>query len=125
MYSHSVDGDYGKIREAFAAYFKGQAIQLPAELLRSGGVVKKGGWDIRYILSEDRERKHMELYAMHRMTNDRHLKIYDDGTVETLRAVSDGVSFKPDVPGDRERAEQERKAKDEPLIADLRQKGLW
>ena len=119
------DNDHARMREAFAAYFKDFSIQLPPELQPSSGVIKKGGWDIRYILGQDGKRKHLELYAMHRMTNDRHLKIYDDGTVDTLQAVSDGISYKPEVPGDRERAERERKDKDQPLIADLKQKGLW
>lgn len=118
------DGDHAGMRQAFAD-FKDFSIQPPPELQPSGGVIKKFGWDIRYILGQDGQRKHLELYAMHRMTNDRHLKIHDDGPVDTLQAVSDGISYKPEVPGDRERAEGERKAKDEPLIADLRRKGLW
>lgn len=56
---------------------------------------------------------------------DRHLRIDEDGAVATLAAVSDGVMYDPDIPGDRERAERERKEADDPLIADLKQKGLW
>ncbi len=50
-----------------------------------------------------------------------HLEIFDDGTVQNLETVSDGVTFKPDVPGDRERAEREHKAKRR--TADCRSEG--
>ncbi len=66
----------------------------------------------------------MELYAINRRTSDSHLRIYNDGTLETLPTVSEGFSFNPDVPGDRERAKREQDVRDAPLIADLRRKGL-
>jgi hypothetical protein len=119
------DGDDAKIREAFAAYFKDFDIRLPAEIPAAGGLIKQAGWNIRYAVGRDGGRSYLELYAMNRMTNDRHLRVYEDGTVETLGTVSQGVTFNPDVPGDRERAERDRKAADDRLIADLRRKGLW
>jgi len=118
------DGGHTKMREAFADYFKDFGIQLPADIQPSG-VIKQGGWNIRYIFGRDGGRSYLELYAMNRMTNDRHLRIDDDGTLKTLGTVSQGVTFNPDTPGDRERAERERKARDDRLIADLKHKGLW
>ncbi len=119
------ESEHAPIREAFAAYFKDFGIRLPADLQPSGGLIKQAGWNIRYNVGRDGGRSYLELYALNRMTNDRHLRIYDDGTVETLGIVSQGVTFNPDIPGDRERAERERKASDERLIADLKRKGLW
>jgi hypothetical protein len=123
--SAGLDGDDSKIREAFAAYFKDFDIHLPSEIPAAGGLIKQAGWNIRYAVGRDGGRRYLELYAMNRMTNDRHLRVYEDGTVETLGTVSQGVTFNPDVPGDRERAERDRKAADDRLIADLRRKGLW
>jgi hypothetical protein len=62
---------------------------------------------------------------MHRLTNDRHLRIHEDGTVQTMPTVSQGAMFNPDIPGDRERAEGEQKKIDDRLITELKQKGLW
>ncbi len=119
------DRQQAKIREAFAAYFKDADIQLPADIQPSGGLINQAGWNIRYTVGRDGDRRYLELYAMNRMTNDRHLRINDDGTIQTLGVVSEGVTFNPDIPGDRERAERERKAADERLIADLKRKELW
>jgi hypothetical protein len=119
------DSKHAKIKEAFAAYFKDFDIQLPADVRPSGGLIKQAGWNIRYTFGQDGGRSYLELYALNRMTNDRHLRIYEDGTVQTLGIVSQGVTFNPDVPGDRERSERERRASDERLIAELKQKGLW
>ncbi len=118
-------GAHSKIREAFAAYFKDFDIRLPAEIQPSGGLIKQASWNIRYALGRDAGRTYLELYAMNRMTNDRHLRIHDDGRIETLATVSQGVTFNTEIPGDRERAERERKASDEWLITDLKRKGLW
>lgn len=119
------DREHGNIKEAFAAYFKDFAIHLPDDIQASGGLIKQAGWNIRYAFGRDGGRSFLELYAINRMTNDRHLRIYDEGTVQTLPTVSQGVTFNPDIPGDRERAERERKAGDDRLIGDLKQKGLW
>lgn len=115
----------GKIPEAFENYFRNPRVSFPAAVQASGGSIREGGWDIRYMVGREGARAFMELYAVNRRTNDRHIRIYDDGVVEPLQAVSDGFSYDPKLPGDRERAQREQRQKDEPLIADLRKKGLW
>jgi hypothetical protein len=119
--SVSNESEHAKIREAFAAYFKDFDIALPDVIPASGGLIRQAGWNIRYTFGQD----FLELYAMHRLTNDRHLKISEDGTVETLATVSPGAMFNPEIPGDRERAEREQKDSDDRLITELKQKGLW
>jgi len=118
------DKEHAKIREAFAAYFKDFDISLP-DVVPASGLIQQAGWNIRYIAGRDAARRYIELYAMHRLTNDRHLRIYDDGTVDTLPTVSQGAMFNPDIPGDRERAEREGKETDDRLITELKQRGLW
>ena len=118
------EGEHAKIKEAFAAYFKDFDITLP-DVVPGSGLIRQAGWDIRYISGQDAGRSYLELYAMNRMTNDRHLRIDDDGTVQTLATVSEGVTFNPNIPGDRERAELERQETDDPLVSELKQKGLW
>jgi len=123
--SAGMDSDNAKIREAFAAYFKDFDIHLPLEISPEGGLIKQAGWNIRYAVGRDGGRTYLEFYAINRMTNDRHLRIHHDGSLENLATVSQGVTFNPDIPGDRDRAERERKASDERLLADLKRKGLW
>jgi hypothetical protein len=115
------DSEHPKIKEAFAAYFMDFDIKLPNVIPTSRGLIRQAGWNIRYAFG----RGFLELYAMHRLTNDRHLKISEEGTVETLPTVSQGAMFNPEIPGDRERAEREQKASDDRLITELKQKGLW
>jgi hypothetical protein len=120
----SDDSGHAKIKAAFADYVTDLGVDLPSDIEPSG-VIKQAGWDIRYVFGRDGDRGCLEVYAIHRMTNDRHLRIYDDGTITTLETVSEGVTYNPDIRGDRERAERDRKASDDRLIADLKKKGLW
>ncbi len=94
-------------------------------MVPASGLIKQAGWNIRYIAGRDAGRSYLELYAMNRMTKDRHLRVYEDGAVETLPAVSQGVTFSPDIAGDRDRAEREQKEIDDRLITELRERGLW
>ena len=112
-----------KIAEAFNAYFKD--VQWPTNPALPRGRINGAGWDIRYLLGQQGERTILEIYTMHGFGDDRHLKIADDGALETLPIIGQRVAFDPAVPGDRERAERERKANDTQLLVDLKRKGLW
>jgi hypothetical protein len=50
----------------------------------------------------------MDFYACHRMTNDRHRRIYADGNTDSLPARREAVGpWNEKVPGDYERALRE------------------
>jgi ADP-ribosyl-[dinitrogen reductase] hydrolase len=114
----------GAIPAAFESYFHDPKVHFPEKAKNAGGIIAEGGWSIRYLLGRENSRTFMELYAINRRTSDRHLRIFEDGTVETLPIVSQGYTYKPDVSGDEERAKQEQESKDQPIISDLRRKGL-
>ena len=54
---------------------------------RNSGYIQKAGWLIQYCFGEDQIGEYMDYYAAHRMTNDRHVRIYADGSKESLPAL--------------------------------------
>jgi hypothetical protein len=77
------------IRAAFDAYFvPGYRLSLPAECLgRDAGGYQENGWDVQYRFGED----FLEMFATHRMTNDRLYRVYADGRVEMVGSSTDGM----------------------------------
>ena len=61
----------------------------------SPGVVRlivQRGWTIwtRFDIGAEDGRERLDYYAMHRMTNDRHVRLYADGEEEDLPAMAEG-----------------------------------
>jgi hypothetical protein len=112
------------IKAAFDAYFAPWGITLPDDALmaRSPGVLAGQGWRIRYRFGQDGAGEHLEFYATHRMTNDRHVRIAPDGGVEHLDALWDAYAYDPEVPGDRERAERAYLEHNRRVAAELKEK---
>ena len=48
----------------------------------------EGGWAIWYLFGEDERGEHLDYYASHRMTDDRHVRIYESGEVERLPTIN-------------------------------------
>ncbi len=42
------------------------------------------GWAIWYLFGEDKRGEYLDYYASHRMTDDRHVRIWEDGGTESL-----------------------------------------
>jgi hypothetical protein len=55
---------------------------------RRQGKLVAAGWAIWYLFGEDELGEYLDYYASHRMTNDRHIRIREDGTEECLPTVS-------------------------------------
>ena len=70
----------------FNRYFANWEIELPAEAVanRQGGKIMQAGWIIWYVFGEDESGEYLDFLAAHRMTNDRHERIYADGRTEAL-----------------------------------------
>ena len=75
------------IERTFARTFDNWGMSLPpdATALRRPGKIVQAGWIIRYVFGED----HLDYYAVHRMTNPRHVRIHSDGRRESLEAPSE------------------------------------
>jgi hypothetical protein len=88
-----VDG----IKQAFDAYFASYGLSLPPECLaRRAGGFEEGGWEIAYRLGAEHGVDFLELFASHRLTNDRLYRVYDDGRVELVDSATDGLDREHD-----------------------------
>lgn len=88
-------GPLGALRLAFARYFVRFDLALPPEdvALRRPGRITQRSWFIFYIWGQDEGALYLEFYASNRFTNDRHVRIYEDG-----RTVSMAKSWDPIMP---------------------------
>lgn len=85
-----------KIEAIFAERFAHWKILLPPELVLRGdaGTLSQQGWSIQWVFGEDPEQgRYLDYYATHRMTNDRHCRLYESGVVEDLPAMMDFIIY--------------------------------
>lgn len=82
----------GALRRAFARMHARWGLERPDDDLRErrAGAVTGSGWHIRYQFGEEDGREYLEVFASHRMTNDRLYRIYADGDRELV-----GASLEP------------------------------
>lgn len=94
----------------FNATFAAFHISLPPEAVarKQRGKIVAGGWVICYLFGGDGRGEYLDYYASHRMTEDRHVRIYADGTVKGLPSI-DGMCV---FPAGCTRAEEERISKE-------------
>ena len=118
-----------RIETRFNETFAHWSIRLPPENLRERqrGKINEEGWTIWFLFGEDDEGEYLDYYAMHRMTNDDHVRLHADGRVtglEALPAMGYVVSSPGDGPGDAERREAEYWAECERISRMLDEKGF-
>lgn len=79
-----------EIEERFRRDFGPWEISLPPEDVeeRRRGKILAAGWAIWYLFGSDERGGYLDYYASHRMTSDRHVRIYEDGGEESLPTVS-------------------------------------
>ena len=75
----------------FGKYFAHWGIQLPAEAVvkRERGELVQAGWSVRWLFGTDDDGEFLDFYAVHRMTNDRHVRIRENGEMVHLEAMAD------------------------------------
>jgi len=80
-----------KIIAIFDGYFSHWDIHLPPSdvAARRRGKIVSGGWAIWYLFGSDKHGEYMDYYASHRMTSDCHTRVYSDGRVKSLPAISE------------------------------------
>jgi hypothetical protein len=89
-----------KIKEVFDETFSDWDIKLPEE--KENGFIQKQGWLIQYCYGKEEEKEFLDYYASHRMTNDCHKRIYEDGSTMDLPAFY--TIYRTDDDGSGERA---------------------
>jgi len=115
----------GKITLCFAETFAFSGICLPQHDVRSRrrGKIVKEGWAIWYLFGSDEKGEYLDYYASHRMTDDRHVRIYADGHCEDLPTISPCHVSSSD-PVKNARLEAEYYAKNRRVAALLETKGF-
>ena len=80
--------DLEQLRQQFNRHFHKWKIELPIDSMLPGEVwlIVQKGWTIWVLIEKDADnnRQYLDYYAMHRMTNDRHLRLCNDGNVIDL-----------------------------------------
>ena len=81
-----------KLRQRFNRAFAHWEIELPVDAMPLGVVwlIVQQGWTIwmRFDIGAEDGRERLDYYAMHRMTSDRHVRVYADGEEEYLPAMA-------------------------------------
>jgi len=74
------------IANLFAETFAHWGIRLPDADLRErrAGYITEAGWLIQYCFGQDDTGEFLDFYASHRMTDDRHTRLYSDGRTQDL-----------------------------------------
>jgi len=80
------------LKKQFDNQFIHWNIELPENDLqnRKSGFIKKSGWTIQYCFGKENDMEYLDYYATHRMTNDRHIRIYQNGEEKELPALLEG-----------------------------------
>ena len=79
------------ISDIFAKHFAHWKITLPEDNIktRQNGYIQHAGWLIQYCFGKNEKGlEYLDYYAAHRMTDDSHRRIYEDGKEESLPALS-------------------------------------
>ncbi len=90
---------------------------------RCNGHVQKSGWLIQYCFGEDEHGTYLDYYAAHRMTDDEHVRIYSDGEVEDLPALS-SICLVSEDPKENKRLEDEYYHENQQVAKMLAEKGF-
>jgi hypothetical protein len=107
------------IKNVFDRAFSPWGIELPENKLkyRSSGFIEKS-WEIQYCFGKEDGKEYLDCYCRHRMTNDRHIRIYEDGTTNENLPTLDYYDYDPEVPDDKQKKGNE-------ILKLLREKGFF
>jgi hypothetical protein len=113
------------IERHFADAFSHWDITVPPDAVaaRSRGKIVQAGWAIWYLFGSDKRGDYLDYYASHRMTDDSHVRVYEDGAVEYLPTIQSG-RFLSEDPEEDARLEAEYRARNEEAARLLEEKGF-
>lgn len=111
--------------EIFNKRFSHWNIVLPEEHIKymRKGYIQKAGWLIQYCFGNDKEGEYLDYYAAHRMTDDSHVRIYNNGKVENLPALQ-GMYLTSEDPKEAKRLEEEYFIRNRKITEILAEKGF-
>ena len=114
-----------RIEAQFNESFRYWHIRLPREAIkaRQRGKIVQAGWTIWFLFGADASGEYLDYYSSHRMTNDSHVRLYDDGRVEGLESLWDMHSTSDD-PDEAARLEDEFWDHNERVARLLEEKGF-
>lgn len=120
-----MDGPVDQHIVNFNKSFKNWDIKLPKEAVehRQRGKIVKGGWTVWYLFGTDEAGEYLDYYASHRMTDDRHVRLYADGSSKGLDSYCSKRIISPDPEEDR-RLENEFWEYNERVSRELESKGF-
>ena len=75
-----------KIVNIFNNYFRRWNITLPENNIkeRLSGFISESGWLIQYCFGKEDDKEYLDFYSSHRMTDDDHIRIYENGEKKDL-----------------------------------------
>ena len=113
------------IESSFNDDFANWEICLPPNALekRHRGKIVQAGWLIWYLFGCDEEGEYLDYYACHRMTSDRHDRIYADGHRSNLPTVCE-FRVCSDDPEEDARLKAEYYAENKKIARMLEEKGF-
>ena len=78
------------LEERFRDHFAPWSTSIPPGHVqqRRRGKILEAGWAIWYLVGKDERGEYLDYYASHRMTNDRHIRLREDGAEEHLPTIS-------------------------------------
>ena len=113
------------MESVFNETFSHWGIKLPREAVkqRSSGKIVQHGWAIWFLFGSDEKGEYLDFYSSHRMTDDSHTRIREDGAHESLPAIQSG-RFMASDPEEDALAEAEYFARNQAIAKILNEKGF-
>ncbi|CAN5755186.1 hypothetical protein BH18ACT11_BH18ACT11_07360 [soil metagenome] len=114
-----------EIESQFNETFSYWDIYLPPDAFakRKRGKIVKAGWAIWYLFGSDERGEYLDYYASHRLTTDRHVRIYVNGNEENLPTIQSMRMVSQD-PEEDARLEAEYYARNQKVSRMLEDKGF-
>jgi hypothetical protein len=117
-----------RIADRFNSAFQAFEIAIEAAdvVLGARRLIRHRGWHIRFRVDpDDGGFPSLEYYAVHRMTNDTHVRIWADGHAEPLEAIWEMYAWDPKVTGSEEAAHDRYLRHNREVAAELAERGLY
>jgi hypothetical protein len=78
-----------RIAQAFRDDFAHWGLEIPPVSLasRTPGFIQAAGWLIQFVFGSDCLGEYLDYYASHRMTDDRHVRLYETGRQQNLASL--------------------------------------
>jgi len=114
-----------EIESQFKETFSHWNISLPPEVIasRRRGKIVKSGWVIWYLFGSDERGEYLDYYASHRLTTDRHVRVYVNGNEERLPTIQSMRMVSHD-PEEDARLEADYFARNQKVARMLEEKGF-